>query len=90
MILPQLVMYLQKCYGPLLTSGGVWASETSLYIDDGIVASIAKSRVVCIQHREIVVSDLKKAGFVLNLLKSHLDLQQIGKWLRFIIHLLQR
>ena len=34
-----------------------------------------------------MVSDLKQAGFVLNVLKSCLDPVQIGKWLGFIIDL---
>ena len=85
LVLPQFVMYLQNCYGPLLRSGEVQACITAilLYIDDGIVAS--KSKETRIQRREIVVSNLKKAGFVLNLPKSYLDPQQIGKWLVFII-----
>ena len=56
-----------------------------LYIDDGICASI--SEVKSIEDREIIMSDLEKAGFVLNFPKSHLEPHQIAEWLGFIIDL---
>ena len=65
-----------------------WRSEgirAIVYIDDGICAS--KSRFQNIAHRDIMVSDLKQAGFVLNVSKSCLDPVRIGKWLGFIIDL---
>ena len=40
-------------------------------------------------HRDVVVSDLTLAGFVLNIPKSHLDPQQVGRWLGFVIDLLE-
>ena len=54
-----------------------------MYINDGICAS--KSKDQSMTHRDVVVSDL---GFMLNMSKSCLELQQVGKWLGFIIHLL--
>ena len=65
-----------------------WRSQgirAIVYIDDGICASesVSQNR----NHKDIVVSDLKKAGFVLNIPKSCLNPQQIGKWLGFIIDL---
>ena len=58
-----------------------------VYIDDGMGAS--KTKALNVAHRDVVVSDLKFAGFVLNVPKSHLDPQQVGKWLGFIIDLLE-
>ena len=36
-----------------------------MYIDDGIIVS--KSESQCCVHRDMVVSDLERAGFILNL-----------------------
>ena len=67
-----------------------WRSKSIcaiVYIDDGIGAS--KSKAQNMVHRDIVVSDLKLVGFVLNIPKSCLEPQQIGKWLGFILDLLK-
>ena len=56
-----------------------------MYIDDGIVAS--KSESQCCEHRDMVVSDLERAGFVLNVNKCCLEPCQTGKWLGFIVDL---
>ena len=53
-----------------------------MYIDDGIVVS--KSESQCCEHRDMVVSDLERAGFVLNVNKCCLEPSQTGKWLGFI------
>ena len=56
-----------------------------MYIDDGIVVS--KSESQCCEHRDMVVSDLERAGFVLNVNKCCLEPCQSGKWLGFIVDL---
>ena len=48
-----------------------------------VPASKAKS----IEDRNIIASDLERAGFVLNVSKSHLEPHQIADWLGFIIDL---
>ena len=58
-----------------------------VYINDGIGAS--KTKALNEAHRDIVISDLEQAGFVLNIPKYCLKPQQIGKWLGFIIDLLK-
>ena len=52
-----------------------------VYIDDGIGAS--KTKALNEAHRDVVVSDLEHAGFVLNIPKSCLEPQLIGKRLGF-------
>ena len=47
-----------------------------LYIDDGIGASSTNSQ--CCQHRDVVLSDLEKAGLVLSIRKCHLEPHQIA------------
>ena len=56
-----------------------------MYIDDGIVVSKSKSQ--CYEHRDMVVSDLERAGFVFNVNKCCLEPCQTGKWLGFIVDL---
>lgn len=56
-----------------------------VYIDDGIVASRMEEQ--CLLDKEVVITDLERAGFVLNVQKSHLDPHQLGRWLGFIIDL---
>ena len=56
-----------------------------MYIDNGIVVS--KSESQCCVHRDMVVSDLERAGFVLNLKKCCLEPCQTGKWLGFTVNL---
>ena len=56
-----------------------------IYIDDGICASASEAK--SIEDREIITSDLEKAGFVLNIPKSHLEPHQITDWLGVIIDL---
>ena len=56
-----------------------------VYIDDGICAASSCSK--SLEYRELVVSDLDKAGFVLNIAKSQLEPRRVGHWLRFILDL---
>ena len=48
-----------------------------VYIDDGTGAS--KTKALNEAHRDVVISDLEQAGFVLNIPKSYQKTQQIGK-----------
>lgn len=56
-----------------------------LYIDDGICASATEPK--CCEDRQIIVSDLEQAGFVLNTDKSCLKPHQVADWLGFIVDL---
>ena len=56
-----------------------------VYIDDGIYASASESEAEA--ARDIVVSNLDRAGFMLNVIKSHLNPVQIINWLGFILDL---
>ena len=56
-----------------------------VYIDDGICAAGSHSK--CPEHKELVVSDLGKAGFVLNIPKSQLEPLRTSRWLGFILDL---
>ena len=56
-----------------------------MYIDDGISASASESEAE--EAQDIMVSDLDSAGFVLNVIKTHLEPVQIIDWLGFIINL---
>ena len=58
-----------------------------MYIDDGIITSSSKSQ--SIEHRDLVLGDLNRAGFVLNMPKCCLEPSQVGKWLGFIIDLVE-
>ena len=59
-----------------------------LYIDDGIC--VASSAAECVKARKVVLADLENAGLVLNVEKSHLEPQQTGEWLGFILDLGKR
>ena len=54
-----------------------------VYINDGIVAAESESQ--CLEHEEIVLSDLKEAGFILSTDKCHLKIRYS---LGFIIDLM--
>ena len=58
-----------------------------MYIDDGIITSSSKSQ--SIEHWDLVLGDLNRAGFVLNVPKCCLEPSQVGKWLGFIIDLVE-
>ena len=56
-----------------------------VYIDDGICAAGSHSK--CLEYKELAVSDLGKAGFVLNIPKLQLEPLRTGRWLGFILDL---
>ena len=56
-----------------------------LYIDDAIC--IADSAANCMVARQVLLADLERAGLVLNMEKSHLEPQQVGEWLGFVVNL---
>ncbi len=55
-----------------------------VYLDDGIFG--ASNELITKIHSNIVLSDLEKAGFTINLKKSVLDPTQESVWLGFIIN----
>ena len=69
---------LTKLLGPLAKRWRNRGIRAIVYIDDGIVASSSKERNV--SDRNVVVTDIKRVGFVL---KSKLDPQQLAKRLGF-------
>ena len=54
-----------------------------VYIDDGICA--AKSETECTTVKDVILSDLGKADFVLSIAKCMLDPIQRGEWLGFVL-----
>ena len=56
-----------------------------MYIDDGICQ--ASSEQKCRADTSAIVSDLERAGFVLNVTKSRLKPEQVGVWLGFTLDL---
>ena len=74
-----------KLLRPLVRRWRALGLKAIVYIDDGICAS--DSAVECSKHRDIILSDLDNAGFILNSEKSHLVPSQVGPWLGFIIDL---
>ena len=74
-----------KLLRPLVCRWRSKGIQAVMYIDDGIVVS--KSESQCCVHRDMAVSDLERAGFVLNLKKCCLEPCQTGKWLGFTVNL---
>ena len=74
-----------KLLRPLVKRWRSMGLRAIVYIDDGICASNSESEAVL--ARDLVVSDLNKAGFVLNVSKSHLEPVQIIDWLGFTVDL---
>ena len=74
-----------KLLRPLVKRWRAMGIRVILYIDDGICASSTHSQ--CCQHRDVVLSDLEKAGLVLSIPKCHLEPHQIADWLGYIIDL---
>ena len=74
-----------KLLQPLMKRWRSLGLHAILYIDDSICASASKAK--SIEDRHIVTSDLERAGFVLNVSKSHLEPHQIADWLGFSIDL---
>ena len=56
-----------------------------VYIDDGICA--AKSELKCNAAKDMILSDLDSAGFILSISKCMLDPVQRGDWLGFTLDL---
>ena len=56
-----------------------------VYIDDSICASASESEAE--KAKDVVVSDLDRAGFVLNIMKSQLSPVQVIGWLEFTLDL---
>ena len=56
-----------------------------MYIDDEICG--ASSEQKCRSDTSTIVSDLERAGFVLNVTKSRLKPEQVGAWLGFTLDL---
>ena len=56
-----------------------------LYIDDGMCASGSEAKLI--EERDIILSHLEHAGFVLNIARSHLEPHQVVDWLEFIVDL---
>ena len=54
-----------------------------VYIDDSICASASEAE----KAKDVVVSDLDRAGFVLNIMKSQLSPVQVIDWLGFTLDL---
>ena len=74
-----------KLLRPLVKRWRAMGIHVILYIDDGICASSSIAK--CIKDRDVIVSDLERAGFVLNVTKSCLEPCQIVEWLGFIVDL---
>ena len=74
-----------KLLRPLIKHWRSMGLRAIVYIDDGICASSSQSEAV--KSRDIVISDLKNAGFVLNDSKSHLEPVQEIAWLGFNVDL---
>ena len=74
-----------KLLRPLVKRWRSLGLRVIVYIDDGIC--VAGSHSKCLEYKELVVSDLDKAGFVLNIPKSQLEPLRTGRWLGFILDL---
>ena len=74
-----------KLLRPLVKRWRARGLRCIVYIDDGICAS--PNFELASWARDLIVSDLGRAGFVLNLEKSQLDPSQFGRWLGFEIDL---
>ena len=56
-----------------------------MYTDDGINAT--SSEHICRSDTAVIISDLWQAGCVLNVTKSRLQPEQVGRWLGFSLDL---
>ena len=74
-----------KLLRPLVKRWRSLGLRVIVYIDDGICAAGSHSK--CLEYKELVVSDLGKEGFVLNIPKSQLEPLRVGRWLGFILDL---
>ena len=73
------------CFRPLVKHWRSMGLHAIVYIDDGICASASESEAE--KAKDIVVSDLDRAGFVLNIMKSQLNPVQVFDWLGFTLDL---
>ena len=74
-----------KLLRPLVKHWRSMGLRAIVYIDDGICASASESEAE--KAKDIVVSDLDRAGFVLNTMKSQLSPVQVIDWLGFTLDL---
>ena len=74
-----------KLLRPLVKRWRARGLRVILYIDDGICASSSVAK--CIEDKNVILSDLERAGFVLNVSKSCLEPHQIADWLGFTVDL---
>ena len=74
---------LEPCTANLCFIASGRFSHSGSHIDDGICASESEA----VLARDLVVSDLNKAGFVLDVSKSHPEPVQIIDWLGFTVDL---
>ena len=74
-----------KLLRPLVKRWRARGLHVILYIDDGICGAPTKEK--CGEHKELIISDLERAGLVLNVAKSCLSPHQIANWLGFTVDL---
>ena len=74
-----------KLLRPLVKRWRSLGLRAIIYIDDGFCASANVAD--CLSHKDIIISDLSDAGFVVNVSKSMLIPSQVGSWLGFVIDL---
>ena len=73
-----------KVLRPLVKHWRPQGIKTIIHIDDGIVG--AESETQCAKCRDVVLDDVKHAGFyLLSLNKCHSNPQKVGAWLGVII-----
>lgn len=72
-----------KVLKPLIKKWRKNGIKITLYLDDGILC--AQSYSLTKFQAGLVQNDLRNAGFIVNLKKSHLEPAQIGTWLGFNI-----
>ena len=63
-----------KLLRPLVKRWRSMGLHVVLYIDDGVCASATEAKLI--EDRDIILSDLEHAGFVLNIAKSHQPFSQ--------------
>ena len=76
-----------KLLRPLIKRWRSLGLRIILYIDDGICA--ARTGPECSRGKDIILSDLREAGLVVNYEKSMLVPAQVATWLGFIVDLQQ-
>ena len=74
-----------KLLRPLVKRWRSMGLRCVVYIDDGIGA--ARTETECVAARDVIISDLGEAGFILSIPKCVLDPIQRGEWLGFVLDL---